>query len=151
MKVKEACNEVDVNIFVNNANFTFWNGAADDAALKRDGLRNWKVDVESVSPRIATETLQTPTPTTTPTRVKRNEPRPIAKRVAPDSILTVVKRRTRQSMGKCAKCGETNHVTATCRHPDKALCHVYWMRDTVNRKVYGAKSKRHIQYGFISH
>ena len=38
MKVKEACNEVDLNIFVNNANFTFWNGGVDDAALKRDGL-----------------------------------------------------------------------------------------------------------------
>ena len=25
------------------------------------------------------------------------------------------------------------------------------MRDTVNRKVYGAKRKSHIQYGFISH
>ena len=42
--------------------------------------------------------------------------------VAPDGKWTVVKRRTRQSMGKCAKCGETNHVTATCRHPDKVLC-----------------------------
>ena len=43
-------------------------------------------------------------------------------RVAPDGKWTVVKRRTRLSMGKCAKCGETNHVTATCRHPDKVLC-----------------------------
>ncbi|KAK2163950.1 hypothetical protein NP493_1435g01023 [Ridgeia piscesae] len=42
-------------------------------------------------------------------------------RVAPDGNLTVVKRRTRLSMGKCPKCGETNHVTATCRHPDKVL------------------------------
>ena len=41
---------------------------------------------------------------------------------APDGKWTVVKRRTRQSMGKCAKCGETNHVTATCRHADKVLC-----------------------------
>ena len=41
---------------------------------------------------------------------------------SPDGKWTVVKRRTRLSMGKCAKCGETNHVTATCRHPDKVLC-----------------------------
>jgi hypothetical protein len=44
--------------------------------------------------------------------------------VAPDGKwhLTVSGRRTRLSMGKCVKCGETNHVTATCRHPDKVLC-----------------------------
>ena len=28
----------------------------------------------------------------------------------------MVKRRTRQSMGKCAKCGETNHVTVDELH-----------------------------------
>ena len=38
MKVKEACNEVDVKFIDNDANFTFRNGAADDAAFQRDGL-----------------------------------------------------------------------------------------------------------------
>ncbi|KAK2184895.1 hypothetical protein NP493_249g06029 [Ridgeia piscesae] len=38
MKMKEACNEVDVKFVDNDANFTFRNGAADDAAFQRDGL-----------------------------------------------------------------------------------------------------------------
>ncbi|KAK2171755.1 hypothetical protein NP493_1029g02017 [Ridgeia piscesae] len=37
VKMKEACNEVDVKFVDNDANFTFWNGAADDAAFQRDG------------------------------------------------------------------------------------------------------------------
>ena len=51
-----------------------------------------------------------------------NHDRSLSARVALDNKWTVVKRRTRQSMGKSAKCGETNQVTATCRHPDKVLC-----------------------------
>ena len=38
MKMKEACNEIDVKFVDNDANFTFRNGAADDAAFQRDGL-----------------------------------------------------------------------------------------------------------------
>ena len=38
MKMKEACNEVDVKFVDNDANFTFRNGAADDTAFQRDGL-----------------------------------------------------------------------------------------------------------------
>ncbi|KAK2186520.1 hypothetical protein NP493_197g01046 [Ridgeia piscesae] len=38
MKMKEACKEVDVKFVDNDANFTFRNGAADDAAFQRDGL-----------------------------------------------------------------------------------------------------------------
>ena len=38
----------------------------------------------------------------------------------------VVNRRSsaRHTMGQCAKCGETNHVTALCRHRDKVQCRV---------------------------
>ena len=38
MKMKEACNEVDVKFVDNDANFTFRNGAADDAAFQRAEL-----------------------------------------------------------------------------------------------------------------
>ena len=38
MKVKEACNEVDVTFVDNNANFTFRNGTADDSAFHRERL-----------------------------------------------------------------------------------------------------------------
>ena len=51
----------------------------------------------------------------------------------------VVDRRSvaRHSMGQCAKCGETNHVTARCRHRDKVQCHVCGNR--------GHKEKHHTE------
>ena len=82
MKVKEACNEVDVKFVDNDANFTFRNGAADDAAFQRDGLNLSESGVGRLLLNLsqATEILQTPTSTTTSTRVKRNKQRPIAER-----------------------------------------------------------------------
>ncbi|KAK2183178.1 hypothetical protein NP493_321g03022 [Ridgeia piscesae] len=85
MKVKEACNEVDVKFVDNDANFTFRNGAADDAAFQRDGLHLSESGVGRLLLNLSLqeqppETLQTPTSITTSTRVKRNEPRPIAER-----------------------------------------------------------------------
>ena len=128
MKVKEACNEVDVKFIDNDANFTFRNGAADDAAFQRDGLHLSESGVGRLL-------LNLSLPEQPPKQHKRqhqqqhrhvsnatNHDRSPNATVAPDGKWTVVKRRTRQSMGKCAKCGESNHVTATCRHPDKVLC-----------------------------
>ncbi|KAK2149609.1 hypothetical protein NP493_1130g00047 [Ridgeia piscesae] len=126
MKMKEACNEVDVKFVDNDANFTFRNGAADDAAFQRDGLHLSESGVGRLL-------LNLSLPEQPPKQNKHqqqhrhvsnatNHDRLPNARVAPDGKWTVVKRRTRLSMGKCAKCGETNHVTATCRHPDKVLC-----------------------------
>ena len=123
MKVKEACNEVDVKFIDNDANFTFRNGAADNAAFQRDGLHLSESGVGRLL-------LNLSLPEQPPKQHKRqhqqqhrhvsnatNHDRSPNATVAPDGKWTVVKRRTRQSMGKCA-----NHVTATCRHPDKVLC-----------------------------
>ena len=128
MKMKEACNEVDVKFVDNDTNFTFRNEAADDAAFQRDGLH---LSESGVGRLLVNLSL----PEQPPKQNKRqhqqqhrhvsnatNHDRLPNARVAPDGKWTVVKRRTRLSMGKCAKCGETNHVTATCRHPDKVLC-----------------------------
>ena len=73
MKVKEACNEVDVKF------------ADNDATFQRDGLHLSESGVGRLLlnlslPEQPPETLQTPTSITTSTRVKRNEPRPIAER-----------------------------------------------------------------------
>ena len=128
MKVKKACNEVDVKFVDNDANFTFRNGAADDAAFQRDGLHLSESGVGRLL-------LNLSLPEQPPKHNKRqhqqqhryvsnatNHDRLPNARVAPDGKWTVVKRRTRQSMGKCDKCSETNHVTATCKHRDKVLC-----------------------------
>ncbi|KAK2149558.1 hypothetical protein NP493_2882g00005 [Ridgeia piscesae] len=114
MKMKEACNEVDVKFVDNDANFTFRNGAADDAAFQRDGLHLSESGVGRLL-------LNLSLPEQPPKQNKHqqqhrhvsnatNHDRLPNARVAPDGKWTVVKRRTRLSMGKCAKCGETNHV-----------------------------------------
>ncbi|KAK2171549.1 hypothetical protein NP493_1054g00034 [Ridgeia piscesae] len=141
MKTKEACNEVDVKFVDKDANFTFLNGAADDAAFQRDGLHLSKSGVGRLL-------LNLSLPEQPPKHNKRqhqqqhrhasnatNHDRLPNARVAPDGKWTVVKRGTRQSLCKCAKCGETNHVTATCRHPDKVLCRLCGER--------GHKEKHH--------
>ncbi|KAK2148162.1 hypothetical protein NP493_2779g00000 [Ridgeia piscesae] len=126
MKMKETCNEVDVKFVDNDANFTFRNGAADDAVFPE---RRAHLPESGVGRLLLNLSL----PEQPPKHNKRqqqhrhvsnaaNHDRLPNARVAPDGKWTVVKRRTRLSMGKCAKCGETNHVTATCRHPDKMLC-----------------------------
>ena len=54
----------------------------------------------------------------------------------------VVNRRSsaRHTMGQCAKCGETNHVTALCRHRDNVQCRVYGKR--------GHKEKHHTEQNY---
>ena len=43
---------------------------------------------------------------------------------SPDNAWRVVSRQNRHqhTMGKCAKCGEKNHVTAVCKHVSKVRC-----------------------------
>ena len=128
MKVKEACNKLDVKFGDNDVNFIFRNGAADNAAFQRDDLHLSENGVGRLL-------LNLSLPEQPPKHHKRqhqqqhrhvsnttNHDRSPNAREAPDGKRTVAKRRTSQSMGKCAKCGDTNPVTATCRHPDKVLC-----------------------------
>ena len=62
---------------------------------------------------------------------RRSVPTPIGRRsvptpIGPRSVPTPIGRRSvpnlRHTPGQCRKCGETNHVTATCRHTQKAVC-----------------------------
>ena len=62
---------------------------------------------------------------------RRSVPTPIGRRSVPTpigrrSVPTPIGRRSvpnlRHTPGQCTKCGETNHVTATCRHTQKVLC-----------------------------
>ena len=54
----------------------------------------------------------------------------------------VVNRRSsaRHTMGQCAKCGETNRVTALCHHRDKVQCRVCGKR--------GHKEKHHNEQNY---
>ena len=62
---------------------------------------------------------------------RRSVPTPIGRRSVPTpigrrSVPTPIGRRSvpnlRHTPGQCRKCGETNHVTATCRHTQKVVC-----------------------------
>ena len=105
MKMKEACNEVDVKFVDNDANFTFRNGAADDPAFQGDVLHLSESGVGRLL-------LNLSLPEQPPKHNKRqhqqqhrhvsnatNHDRLPNARVAPDGKWTVVKRRTRLSMG----------------------------------------------------
>lgn len=127
-QVRTTCNEIDVTFVDNDANFTFRNGAADVAAFQRDGLHLSESGIGRLLSNLAL-------PDQLPRRNQcqqqhRHMAMPRAanhgqsRRASPDNNWTVVERRTRQrhTLGKCAKCGEKNHVTATCRHPEKVQC-----------------------------
>ena len=57
-------------------------------------------------------------------RVTRNDtPWATTSEDTEDNWCVVNRRSTaRHSMGQCAQCGETNHVTARCRHRDMVQC-----------------------------
>ena len=72
-------------------------------------------------------------------RVTRNDtPWATTSEDTEDNWCVVNRRSTaRHSMGQCAQCGETNHVTARCRHRDKVQCRVCGNR--------GHKEKHHTE------
>ena len=134
-KVRSTCVDHDVVFVDNDVNFTFRNGAIDDAAFQRDGIHL----SESGTDRLL-RNLDLPKQA-----VRRKQRLPPHRQVAvsssarhsqannagrsptpPDNAWKVVSRQNRQrhsqSLGKCAKCGELNHVTAVCKHASKVRC-----------------------------
>ena len=124
-KVRSTCFDNGVVFFDNDVNFTFRNGAVDDAAFQRDGTHL----SESGTERLL-RNLDLPKQ---PVRRKQRLPqhRQVAISMAArhsqannagtspassDNAWRVVSRQNRQrhTMDKCAKCGENNHVTAVC-------------------------------------
>ena len=132
-KVRSTCVDHDVVFVDNDVNFTFRNGAIDDAAFQRDGIHL----SESGTDRLL-RNLDLPKQA-----VRRKQRLPPHRQVAvsssarhsqannagrsptpPANAWKVVSRQNRQrhSLGKCAKCGELNHVTAVCKHASKVRC-----------------------------
>ena len=132
-KVRSTCVDHDVVFVDNDINFTFRNGAVDDAAFQRDGIHL----SESGTDRLL-RNLDLPKQA-----VRRKQRLPPHRQVAmsssarnsqannaggspalPDNAWKVVSRQNRQrhSLGKCGKCGERNHVTTVCKHVSKVRC-----------------------------
>ena len=53
---------------------------------------------------------------------RRSVPTPIGRRSVPTPIGRRSVPNLRHTPGQCTKCGETNHVSATCRHTQKVVC-----------------------------
>ena len=81
-------------------------------------------------------------------RVTRNDtPWATTSEDTEDNWCVVNRRSTaRHSMGQCAQCGETNHVTARCRHRDKVQCRVCGNRGH-KEKHHHTEQKYHYVYG----
>ena len=100
-QLKSTCDELDVKFVDNDTNFTFRNGTVDFATPNRDGIHL----SQSGTGRLMTN-LSLPKP-------QRQDTHDRPTRSVPN---------LRHTPGQCTKCGETNHVTATCRHPQKGVC-----------------------------
>ena len=53
---------------------------------------------------------------------RRSVPNPVGRRSVPTPIGRRSVPNLRHTPGQCTKCGETNHVTATCRHAKTVVC-----------------------------
>ena len=132
-KVRSTCVDNDVVFVDNDVNFTFRNGAVDDAAFQRDGihlsesgtdrlLRNLDLPKQPVRRKQRLPQHRQVAMTSSARHSQANNAG--TSPASPDNAWRVVSRQNRQrhTMGKCAKCGEKNHVTSVCKHVSKVRC-----------------------------
>ena len=140
-KVRSTRVDHDVLFVDNDVNITFRNGAVDDAAFQRDGIhlsraalpgcyaisifRNSLSDVNNGSgTRVHGVRRSVSTKTINNSDVTQELTRDDTQR--DDNEWRVVSRRrstqNRRTPGQCAKCGESNHVTARCKHAGHVQC-----------------------------
>ena len=148
-QLKSTCDEMDVKFVDNDANFTFRNGTVDFMTLNRDGIHLSQCGTGRLMTNLSLPKPQRQNTHDRPTREavqatrgasttsdwtvvgRRSVPHPLGRRSVPTpigrrSVPTPIGRRSvpnlRHTPGQCRKCGETNHVTATCRHTQKVVC-----------------------------
>ena len=148
-QLKSTCDEMDVKFVDNDTNFTFRNGTVDFTTLNRDGIHLSQSGTGRLMTNLSLPKPQRQNTHDRPTREvvqatrgasttsdwtvvgRRSVPHPLGRRSVPTpigrrSVPTPIGRRSvpnlRHTPGQCRKCGETNHVTATCRHTQKVVC-----------------------------
>ena len=148
-QLKSTCDEMDVKFVDNDTNFTFRNGTVDFTTLYRDGIHLSQSGTGRLMTNLSLPKPQRQNTHDRPTREavqatrgvsttsdwtvvgRRSVPHPLGRRSVPTpigrrSVPTPIGRRSvpnlRHTPGQCRKCGETNHVTATCRHTQKVVC-----------------------------
>ena len=132
--IRATCDETSVKFVDNEVNFTFRNGDVDAAAFRKDGLHLSDSGVDrllsnlGLPERAKIEQKQR----RQPQQQQRRHPRQQSSeqptdnagaRDETDSWRVVSRRRSDcHTTGQCAKCGESNHVSARCNHRDKVRC-----------------------------
>ena len=135
-QLRTTCAENNATFVDTDNNFTFRNGAVDNAAFANDGLHLSDSGVDRLMSNLGL-------PPRSSVRNKRQQQnrRPAAPRTpsrdtpnnnnnnnnnagTSDHDWCVIERRNRHrhTIGKCANCCETNHVTANCKHHQKVQC-----------------------------
>ena len=136
-QLRATCEENNATFVDNDNNFTFRNGAVDNAAFANDGLHLSDSGVDRLM-----SNLGLPPRSSVRNKPQQQNRRPAAPRTpsrdtpnnnnnnnnnnagTSDHEWCVIERRNRHrhSIGKCANCSETNHVTANCKHHQKVQC-----------------------------
>ena len=133
-QLRANCEENNATFVDNDNNFTFRNGAVDNAAFANDGLHLSNSGVDRLLSNLGL-------PPRSSVRNKRQQQnrRPAAPRTpsrdtpnnnnnnnagTSDHEWSVIERRNRHrlTMGKFANCSETNHVTANSKHHKQVQC-----------------------------
>ena len=138
-QLKSTCDELEVKFVDNDTNFTFRNGTVDFATPNRDGIhlsqsgtgrlmtnlslpKPQRQDAQDRPTREAVQATRGTGTTSDWTVVgRRSVPHPLGRRSVPTPIGRRSVPNIRHTPGQCTKCGETNHVTATCRHTQKVV------------------------------
>ena len=131
-QLRATCEENNATFVDNDNNFTFRNGAVDNAAFANDGLHLSDSGVDrlvsnlGLPPRSSVRNKRQqqnrrPAAPRTPSRDTPNNNNNNNNAGTSDHEWCVIERqnRHRHSIGKCANCSETNHVTANCKHHQK--------------------------------
>ena len=131
-QLRATCEENNATFVDNDNNFTFRNGAVENAAFANDGLHLSDSGVDrlmsnlGLPPRssVRNKRQQQNRRPAAPRTPSRDRPNNNNNAGTSDHEWCVIecRNRHRHSIGKCANCSETNHVTANCKHHQKVQC-----------------------------
>ena len=121
--LKDKCSTSEVNYIDNNLNFVFRDGTCDPAILLSDGIHLSKAGINRLMSNLSLTVGQqpcrpTPASRTSQSRKPKSNPNVAQRHNKPSSGSAAY----RPKAGQCSMCGETNHISARCKHTNKATC-----------------------------
>ena len=121
--LKDKCSTSEVNYIDNNLNFVFRDGTCDPAMLLSDGIYLSKAGINRLMSNLSLTVGQqpcrpTPASRTSQSRKPKSKPNVSQRHNKPSSGSAAYRPKT----GQCSMCGETNHISARCKHTNKVTC-----------------------------